>query len=149
MLTNLNGSMPEYLQAQNNIIAISGLLEKFESGDQVLADRGFLLHEEFFLRNLQLITPAFTKGKTQLLETDVTRSRRISSSRIIVERAIGHIKKWKIMTGTVPYNIVKDFNSILVIVAGLTNLAPPLTGEGMLRGLGEYTGPKMTLIFLN
>ncbi|XP_064486055.1 uncharacterized protein LOC135398601 [Ornithodoros turicata] len=67
----------------------SGFLGMLLPGDQVLADRGFLLHEEFFLRDVQLITPAFTKGRTQLLHNEVESSRRISSSRIIVERAIG------------------------------------------------------------
>lgn len=100
----------------------SGFLTKLQPGDQVLADRGFLLHEEFFHRGIQLITPAFTKGRTQLLPNEVELSRRISSSRIIVERAISHLKKWKVLSNTVPYNLVHCFNDILIVIAGLTNI---------------------------
>lgn len=99
-------------------------------GDQILADRGFLLHEDFFLRDVQLITPAFTKGRMQLLHNEVESSRRISSSRIIVERAIGHIKKWRILTTTVPYHLVQNFDNIVTVAAGLTNLSPSLANKG-------------------
>ncbi|XP_064475772.1 uncharacterized protein LOC135389670 [Ornithodoros turicata] len=41
----------------------SGFLGMLLPGDQILAGRGFLLHKDFFLRDVQLITPAFTKGR--------------------------------------------------------------------------------------
>ncbi|CAN7944841.1 unnamed protein product, partial [Ixodes hexagonus] len=104
----------------------SGFMDLLEAGDQVLADRGFLLHEEFYERNVQLITPSFTKNRLQLSEHEVTNSRRISSSRIIVERSIGHLKKWKITTGTVTHTLVDFYDEIIVVVAGLTNLSPTL-----------------------
>ncbi|CAN7945990.1 unnamed protein product, partial [Ixodes pacificus] len=107
-------------------IASGRFMDLLEAGDQVLADRGFLLHEEFFERNVQLITPSFTKNRLQLTVQEVTNSRRISSSRIIVERSIGHFKKWKIMTGTVPHTLVNFYDEIIVVVAGLTNLSPTL-----------------------
>ncbi|CAN7977430.1 unnamed protein product, partial [Ixodes persulcatus] len=107
-------------------IASGRFMNLLEAGDQVLADRGFLLHEEFFERNVQLITPSFTKNRLQLTVQEVTNSRRISSSRIIVERSIGHFKKWKIMSGTVPHTLVNFYDEIIVVVAGLTNLSPTL-----------------------
>ncbi|KAM7287119.1 uncharacterized protein ISCGN_030813 [Ixodes scapularis] len=111
-------------------IASGRFMDLLEAGDQVLADRGFLLHEEFFERNVQLITPSFTKNRLQLTVQEVTNSRRISSSRIIVERSIGHFKKWKIMTGTVPHTLVNFYDEIIVVVAGLTNLSPTLVKNG-------------------
>lgn len=36
-------------------------MDLFEAGDQVLADRESLLHEELYERNLQLITSSSTK----------------------------------------------------------------------------------------
>ncbi|KAH9359923.1 hypothetical protein HPB48_021426 [Haemaphysalis longicornis] len=102
-----------------------GFMDKLEEGDQVLADRGFLLYEEFYENNVQLITPSFTKNKKQLAADEVTTSRRISSTRIIVERAIGHLKKWRIMTGSVHHTLVDCYDEIIMVVAGLTNLCPP------------------------
>lgn len=104
----------------------SDFLDLLQKGDQVLADWGFLLHDEFFRRDLQLITPSFLNGVSQLPHSRVCHSRKVSSSRIIVERAIGNIKKWKIMTDTVPYFLRKEYSDILVVVAGLTNLTPSL-----------------------
>lgn len=105
-------------------------MDKLEEGDQVLADRGFLLYEEFYENNVQLITPSFTKNKKQLAADEVTTSRRISSTRIIVERAIGHLKKWRIMTGSVHHTLVDCYDEIIMVVAGLTNLCPPLSKKG-------------------
>ncbi|XP_077529055.1 uncharacterized protein LOC144141335 [Haemaphysalis longicornis] len=107
-----------------------GFMDKLEEGDQVLADRGFLLYEEFYENNVQLITPSFTKNKKQLAADEVTTSRRISSTRIIVERAIGHLKKWRIMTGSVHHTLVDCYDEIIMVVAGLTNLCPPLSKKG-------------------
>jgi hypothetical protein len=50
----------------------SGYLDKLEHGDQVLADRGFLIAEELANRNATLITSAFTKGKSQLSQKKYT-----------------------------------------------------------------------------
>ena len=41
-------------------------------GDQILADRGFTLANEFAIGSgFKLILPAFTKGKSQLLGKEV------------------------------------------------------------------------------
>ncbi|KAH9376338.1 hypothetical protein HPB48_018507 [Haemaphysalis longicornis] len=105
-------------------------MDLLEAGDQVLADRGFLLFEEFLERNCQLITPSFTKNRLQLPGQEVTASRRISSSRIIVERAIGHLKKWRIMTDTVQTTVVDVYDEVIAVVAGLANLSAPLSRRG-------------------
>lgn len=108
-----------------------GFMDLLEAGDQVLADRGFLLFEEFLERNCQLITPSFTKNRVQLPGQEVTTSRRISSSRIIVERAIGHLKKWRIMTDTVHTAVVDVYDEVIAVVAGLANLSAPLSRRGV------------------
>lgn len=92
-----------------------------EAGRQVLADRGFPLFEEFFERNCQLIAPSFSKNQVQLSGQEVTTSRRISSSRIIFERAIGHPKKGQIMANTVHTTVVDVYDEVIAAVAGLAN----------------------------
>lgn len=116
------------------ITIFARFMEYLESGDQVLADRGFLLFEEFYERNVQLITPSFVKSRMQLPGQEVTTSRRISSSRIIVERAIGHLTKWRIMTDTVQHSLVDVYDEITTVVAALTNLCPPLSKKGKNHG---------------
>lgn len=58
-------------------------------GDQILADRGFTLQDDFAAGSCSLlINPAFTKGKTQLFASEVEKSCKISSVRIHIERVI-------------------------------------------------------------
>lgn len=110
------------------------------SGDQILADRGFLLQEDFAATcGANLIMPTFTKGKRQLHGADVELSRKISSVRIHVERVIGLMKnRFTILKGTLPIQTIKQIKNehdneelasidkIVYVCAALTNL-----GEGI------------------
>ena len=53
----------------------SGFLDKLDHGDVILADRGFLVREEFAVRGASLIIPAFTKGHKQLPPSELDKSR--------------------------------------------------------------------------
>jgi len=79
-------------------------------GDQILADRGFTLKDEFAAGSgSELIIPAFTKGKSQLSAKEVEDSRKIASVRIHIERVIGLLKnKYTILKGIVPLRTIKN-----------------------------------------
>lgn len=78
-------------------------------GDQILADRGFTLSEDFAVNcSASLIMPAFTKGKRQLTAQEVEDSRRISTVRIHIERVIGVLKnRYTILKGILPIRTIK------------------------------------------
>ena len=82
-------------------------------GDQVLADRGFTLREDFASQcGAILLTPAFTKGKKQLSAEEVETSRCISSVRIHIERLIGLLKnRYTILKGPLPMRMVQSIKS--------------------------------------
>ncbi|XP_034061597.1 uncharacterized protein LOC117539508 isoform X1 [Gymnodraco acuticeps] len=62
------------------------LSQKFHhAGDQILADRGFTLKDDFAVLGAQLITPSFTRGRKQLSAEDVANSRVTSNIRIHIE----------------------------------------------------------------
>lgn len=94
-----------------------------------MADRGFLLEEQFAMRSVKLITPSFTKGKSQLSPAEVELSRQMSRARIHVERVIGRLKDFQILGGTMPIAFVKRkytcFKSVYS-VAGKVNINEPL-----------------------
>lgn len=46
----------------------SGLLDKLARGDEVMADKGFLIHDELANIGVTLTLPAFLKGKKQFLQ---------------------------------------------------------------------------------
>ena len=79
-------------------------------GDQLLADRGFTLADDFAAGSgAELIVPAFTKGKDQLSSGDVENTRKIASVRIHIERVIGLIKnRYTILKGILPFRTVKS-----------------------------------------
>ena len=99
----------------------SGFLDKLTHGDCVLADRGFLVEEELATRGAALRIPAFTRGKKQMTAKDIDIFRQIANARIHVERVIGRLKKFKILSTTIPIAQV-DLTDIMVTIAGIINL---------------------------
>jgi len=103
----------------------SGLLEKQEPMDDVMADRGFNLRDLVTKKNATLNIPPFAKGK-QLSTKACTKTRRIASLRIHVERAIQRMKKFKLLHGVMPISIAAIANQTVFVCAALCNLLKPL-----------------------
>ena len=78
-----------------------GLLDLIESGDSVMADKGFDISYDLLIRGCRLNMPHFVKGGC-LSKSNVTKLRKIALLRIHVERAIGCIKKYRILTSVIP-----------------------------------------------
>lgn len=109
-------------------------------GDQILADRGFPLFDDFMSAcGVELLVPSFTRGKLQLSAREVEITRKIASVRIHIERVIGILKnRYTILQGPLPITTVKrlsderdgsEFSSIdkiLRVCAIMVNL-----GEGV------------------
>ena len=95
-----------------NLVRDCGFLsqEYHHFGDQILADRGFTMHEEFAgLFGAELITPAFIKGRTQFDAQDVEKGQKMYSVRIQVERIIGLLKRrFDILKGVLPLKLVNS-----------------------------------------
>ena len=104
----------------------SGFLELLEHGDQVLADRGFLIAEELASRGATLAIPSFTRGVKQLSMKNVEQSRRLARVRIHVERMMERLKRFKILAGILPLSLVPHADNILMICAAISNLQPKL-----------------------
>ncbi len=108
------------------ITARSGFLDLVVYGDEILADRGFLVAEELASRGAVCHIPAFTRGKKQLSQRDVEISRRYSRVRIHVERYMARIKVYKILSTRMEMNMVPLADSIMTLVGALSNLQPRL-----------------------
>ena len=106
-------------------------------GDQILADHGFTLVDEFAAgSSSELLIPAFTKGKSQLSAKEVEVSRKIASVRIHIERVIGLLRnRYTILKGIIPLRLIKSMREeanqsvtakcdrIVMVCAAFTNLA--------------------------
>ena len=121
--------------SDKNLTVESSFLKKLEYGDTVLADRGFSVSEDIATYGAHLQIPAFTRGKNQLTEEEVEKSKELSSVRIHVERVIGLLKnKYKILEGPIQLNLLKHSNDInfahidkiLLVCSALINLSNPI-----------------------
>ena len=99
----------------------SGFLNNLEYGDQVLADRGFLIQEELVSRGATLAIPSFTKGVKQLSMKNVEESRRLARVQIHVERMMERLKNFKILAGILPLSLVPRIDNIVMICAAVSN----------------------------
>ncbi|XP_037524682.1 uncharacterized protein LOC119401781 [Rhipicephalus sanguineus] len=104
----------------------SGINDYLGHGDVVMADRGFALTDEMQIQGVRLNTPAFTKGKTQLTNKEVTSTRRIASVRIHVERAINRLKTYRIFKQSLPIRSKKTISTMVFVCAGLCNFKSDL-----------------------
>ena len=79
-------------------------------GEQILADRGFTLRDDFAAgASAELLIPAFTRGKSQLSAREVEVSWKIGSVRIHIERVIGLLKsRYTILQGILPLSLLKN-----------------------------------------
>ena len=79
-------------------------------GDQILADRGFTLQDDFASQcSAELILPPFKRGKKQLSAQEVETARALSTVRILIERVIGLMKnRFAILRGTMPIQFMNS-----------------------------------------
>lgn len=109
----------------------SGFLDYIRPGDEVMADRGFLIRDLLLERRAKLVIPPFTKkckwGKGKRLNnSDIIKTRNIARLRIHVERAIGRLKNFHILSNTMPLSLKPVANQMLIVCAFMCNLQKPL-----------------------
>ncbi|XP_061170921.1 uncharacterized protein LOC133180406 [Saccostrea echinata] len=113
------------------ITANSDFLDLISAGDEVMADRGFIIRDYLLEQRAKLVIPPFThkcrwgKGK-RLNASEIRRTRQIAKLRIHVERAIQRLKSYKLLSGILPINLKPIASQILVVAAFLCNLSKPL-----------------------
>ena len=100
----------------------SGFLDYVEPYGDIMADRGFCIRDALALRNATFNIPPFTNKKC-LSSHAVTKIRRIARARIHVERCIGRLKCFKILSGLIPLSLKKELLDIIIVFcASLCNM---------------------------
>ncbi|XP_063919828.1 uncharacterized protein LOC135134883 [Zophobas morio] len=102
------------------------MISKFSPGDGIMVDKGFLIDKECANKGIQLIRPPFLKKKKQLTKAEALRTAEIARARVHVERAIQRIKKFKICRNILPFKLLRNINSIVIVIVALTNLSSPI-----------------------
>ncbi|XP_038576234.1 uncharacterized protein LOC119903968 [Micropterus salmoides] len=111
------------------ITMVSGILDYIKPGDEVMADRGFTIKDLLFERKIQFVVPSFKRQEGQTHEEYAACSKEMAHVRIHVEKALGRLKVYKMLTEVVSTALAPKMNKILRICAALVNL-----GEDVTRG---------------
>lgn len=112
--------------SDRDIVLISGFLDKLTSEDSVLADRGFDISDLLEHNGVLLNIPPFLRGKPQLSQTDVMKTRIIANKRILIENVIGRAKKNMILVDPMPMNLWPLSNKMVSICFSLVNFYAPI-----------------------
>ena len=103
-----------------------GLLDLLEPGDNVMADKGFDIHDILAPIGVRLNIPSFLAKKHQLTAREVGETRRIAALCIHVEQATGRIKRYRIISNVIPLSLADIASDIIRVCALLTNFSPPI-----------------------
>ncbi|XP_034026345.1 mitochondrial import inner membrane translocase subunit Tim21 isoform X2 [Thalassophryne amazonica] len=112
--------------SDKDIVIASGFLDLLDPGDEILADRGFIINGELLMHHAKLHILPPSLSIDQQTTADVAKTRKIANARIHVKRAIGRMKWFAILRNTVPITFVPLLNDTVLVCAALCNLLPPL-----------------------
>lgn len=110
------------------ITKISGILPLLEAGDEVMADKGFVIEDLLCGVGAKLIIPPF-KRSAQFTKEDTEKTQAIARLRIVVERVIGRIKSNHIWDSPVPLTLMGTVSQIWHNCCVLVNFQGPLSLE--------------------
>jgi len=85
-VSNYEGSISD-----RKLVEVSGLLDKLEAGDEIMADKGFTIQDFLIPYGVRLNMPPFLQSNTQMEACDVFLTKKIARLRVHVERAIGRV----------------------------------------------------------
>ena len=105
----------------------SGLIDKLDTGDAVMADRGFNIADLLSSKGITVNIPP-RKTSEQLDNVELVETRRIASLRIHIERAFCRVKVFKILD-LIPNNMAGLSSELFYTCAILTNFHPPLVNK--------------------
>ena len=112
--------------SDKKLVEKSGLLDKLETGDEIMADKGFVIQDLLTPIGVRLNIPPFLDSKTQMPSEDVLLTKKIAQLRVHVERAIGRIKEYHILCSTLPAAMWDSLNEVIYVCCMMTNFSPPL-----------------------
>ena len=116
-------------RASDKFITLSSenLMEFLPPGSSVMADRGFLVKQEFSDLGVELIMPSF-KGsqRSQMTSEECSSSEHIASARIHIERIIQRIRTFHILDSTIRLAQKDVVEQIFVVCAYLANYQMPI-----------------------
>ena len=99
----------------------SGLLQKLEHGDSVMADKGFDIQDLLVEYGVKLNIPPFRQAGRQMTPQELAKTKNIAAVRIHVERKIQRIKSFSLLADEIDNSMFGLMDSLVFVWAMLTN----------------------------
>ncbi|CAC5359814.1 unnamed protein product [Mytilus coruscus] len=107
------------------IIEKNGFLDFINSGDLILADRGFTI-EDLLMAQAVLNKPPFLGKRTKFTPEEEFKTRRIAKAGIHVERVIERVKKFNLLRRNNPLSLSPIADQMVFVASCLVNFQEPL-----------------------
>ena len=111
--------------SDKQIVIESGLLDKCEQGDAIMADKGFLISDLTTPLGIDLIIPPKKKANKQFSRKETVLTRKVANCRIHVERHMARVKNFRILSH-LPGSMKGTVSLIWRVCNALTALQDPL-----------------------
>ena len=112
--------------SDKQLVQESGLLEKLNEGDEIMADKGFMIQDMLAQHGVRLNIPPFLSGTSQLPQEEVFKTKKIAQLRVHVERAIGRVKYFRLLQSVLETSMWDILNEVVYVCCMLSNVGPPL-----------------------
>lgn len=110
------------------IVKKSGYLDYVQSGDLIMADKGFLIQDQLAAKGASLVIPNFLSSKNQFSKSETEENKKVASLRIHVERYMERLKNWHFFDRSIPIAMASTVSDAWIVVACLSNFWPPIIG---------------------
>ena len=103
-----------------NLISDMKKVGYIQSGDSVMADKGFTIESELKELGLGLNIPPFVVSTAQMTEDESNETAKIATHRIHIERLISRIKNFKILKNRISMHLLPKLDYIWTVCSVLT-----------------------------
>ncbi|XP_065293901.1 uncharacterized protein [Dermacentor albipictus] len=111
--------------SDKTMLQCSGLLDRMDPGDAIMVDKGFTF--PYLPPGITVFRPPFREQhESQMTPEAVERTRRIACARVHVERAIGRIKTFQILSKPFPISMIDIAEQVFRVCCFLCNFKRPL-----------------------
>lgn len=104
--------------SDKEIVKQSGLLGMLQPGDEIMADKGFLIQDELASVGATLTLPVFVRSRKQFSKQESERNKKVACLRVHVH--------CHILDRIIPITLSPLSSDIIMILSAFTNFLPPL-----------------------
>ncbi|PFX26981.1 RNA-directed DNA polymerase from mobile element jockey [Stylophora pistillata] len=98
--------------SDKELIKQSSLLPLLQPGDQIMADKGFVIQDILTPLGCSVVMPSFLSSKQQFSKGELRESKKIHILRVHVERAIRRVEEFHFFDRVIPLTMAGSINQI-------------------------------------